>query len=142
MNETRYAENHTRNLVAIVVEIKDEIKDFVQTRVEMFKSELRETLDAWKTAVPLAAIAVLLLTTAYLLLTLAVVGLVAVAFWDNPYRWFLAFLTVGLLWSIGGGVLGWLALREFQSKGLFPRKTMEVLKADKVWIQAEAGDPV
>ena len=86
MNETRYAENHTRNLAAIIAEIKDEIKDFVQTRVAMFKSELRETLDAWKTAVPLAGIAVLLLVTAYLLLTLAVVGLVAVAFWDNPYR--------------------------------------------------------
>jgi uncharacterized membrane protein YqjE len=142
MNETRYAENHTRNLATIIAEIKDEIKDFVQTRVEMLKSEVRETLDAWKTAVPLAAIAVLLLATAYLLLTLAVVGLVAVAFWDNPYRWFLAFLIVGVLWSIGGAVLGWLALREFQSKGLFPRKTIEVLKADKIWIQSEAGDPV
>jgi uncharacterized membrane protein YqjE len=142
MNETRYSENHVRSLAAIVAEIKEEVKDFVQTRVEMFKSELQETLDAWKTAVPLAAIAVLLLVTAYLLLTLAVVGLVAVAFWDNPYRWFLAFLLVAVLWSIGGGILGWLALREFQSKGLFPRKTMEVLKADKMWIQSEAGDPV
>jgi uncharacterized membrane protein YqjE len=142
MNETGYAENHVRGLAAIVAEIKDEIKDFVQTRVEMFKSEMRETLDAWKTAVPLAAIAVLFLATAYLMITLAVVGLVAVAFWDNPYRWFLAFLIVGLLWSIGGGILGWLALREFQSKGLFPRKTIEVLKADKIWIQSEAGDPV
>ena len=142
MNETRYSENHVRSLAAIVAEIKDEIKDFVRTRVEMFKSELRETLDAWKTAAPLAAIAVLLLATAYLLLTFAVVGLVAVAFWDNPYHWFLAFLIVGALWSIGGGVLGWLALREFRSKGLFPKKTIEVLKADTIWIQSEAGDPV
>jgi uncharacterized membrane protein YqjE len=142
MNETGYAENHVRGLAAIVAEIKDEIKDFVQTRVEMFKSEMRETLNAWKTAVPLAVLAVLFLATAYLMSTLAVVGLVAVAFWDNPYRWFLAFLIVGLLWSIGGGILGWLALREFQSKGLFPRKTIEVLKADKIWIQSEAGDPV
>jgi uncharacterized membrane protein YqjE len=142
MNETKYSENHVRSLAAIIAEIRDEVKDFVQTRVEMFKSEVRETLDAWKTAVPLAAIAVLLLATAYLLLTLAVVGLVAVAFWENPYRWFLAFLIVGVLWSIGGALLGWLALREFQSKGLFPRKTIEVLKADKIWIQSEAGDPV
>jgi uncharacterized membrane protein YqjE len=142
MNETRYSENHVRSLAAIIAELKDEIKDFVQTRVEMFKSELRETLDAWKTAVPLAAIAVLLLATAYLLLTIAVVMLIAVAFWDNPYRWFLAFLVVGALWSIGGGILGWLALREFRSKGVFPRKTIEVLKADKIWIQSEAGDPV
>jgi uncharacterized membrane protein YqjE len=142
MSESRYSENHVRSLAAIIAEIKDEVKEFVQTRVEMFKSELRETLNAWKTAVPLAAIAVLLLATAYLLLTLAVVGLVAVAFWDNPYRWFLAFLTVAVLWSIGGGILGWLAVREFQSKGWFPRKTVEVLKADKIWIQSEAGDPV
>ena len=60
MNETKYSENHVRSLAAIIAELKDEIKDFVQTRVEMFRSELRETLDAWKTAVPLAAIAVLL----------------------------------------------------------------------------------
>lgn len=141
MNE-RYSENHVRSLAAIVAEIKEEVKDFVQTRLEMFKSEVRETLNAWKTAVPLAAISVLLLATAYLLLTIAVVGLVVVAFWDSPYRWFLAFLIVGVIWSMGGAVLGWLALREFQSKGLFPRKTIEVLKADKIWIQNEAGDPV
>ena len=142
MNENRYAENHTKNLAAIIAELKDEIKDFVQTRVELFKSEVRETLDAWKTAVPLAAAAVVLLATAYLLLTIAVVAVVAVAFWSNPYHWFFAFLIVGVVWSLGGGILGWMALREFQSKGLFPKKTIEVLKADKIWIQSEAGDPV
>ena len=142
MNENRYAENHTKNLAAIIAELKDEIKDFVQTRVEMFKSEVRETLDAWKTAIPLAATAVVLLATAYLLLTIAVVAVVAVAFWSSPYHWFFAFLVVGAVWLIGGGILGWMALREFQSKGLFPKKTMDVLKADKIWIQSEAGDPV
>ncbi len=142
MNENRYAENHSKNLAAIIAELKDEIKDFVQTRVEMFKSEVRETLDAWKTAVPLAAVAVVLLVTAYLLLTITVVALVAVAFWNNPYHWFFAFLIVGVVWSIGGGILGWMALHEFQFKGLFPKKTIEVLKADKMWIQSEAGDPV
>jgi uncharacterized membrane protein YqjE len=142
MNENRYAENHTKNLAAIIAELKDEIKDFVQTRVEMFKSEVRETLDAWKTAIPLAVIAVVLLATAYLLLTIAVVAVVAVAFWNNPYHWFFAFLVVGAVWLIGGGILGWMALREFQSKGLFPKKTIEILKADKIWIQSEAGDPV
>ena len=142
MNENRYAENHSKNLAEIIAELKDEIKDFVQTRLELFKSEVRETLDAWKTAVPLAAVAVVLLVTAYLLLTIAVVALVAVAFWNNPYHWFFAFLIVGVVWSIGGGILGWMALHEFQSKGLFPKKTIEVLKADKMWIQSEAGDPV
>ena len=142
MNENRYAENHTKNLAAIIAELKDEITDFVQTRLELFKSEVREILDAWKTAVPLAAAAVVLLATAYLLLTIAVVAVVAVAFWSNPYHWFFAFLIIGVVWSLGGGILGWMALREFQSKGLFPKKTIEVLKADKIWIQSEAGDPV
>jgi len=142
MNENRYSENHTKNLAAIIAELKDEIKDFVQTRLEMFKSEVRETLDAWKTAIPLAAIAVVLLATAYVLLTIAVVAVVAVAFWSSPHHWFFAFLIVGVVWSLSGGILGWMALREFQSKGLLPRKTIEVLKADKIWIQSEAGDPV
>ena len=50
MNETRYSENHCAKPARLSAEIKEVAKDFVQTRVEMFKSEVRETLDSWKTA--------------------------------------------------------------------------------------------
>jgi uncharacterized membrane protein YqjE len=78
-----------------------------------------------------------LLLTAYLLLTLALVGLVLAAVPDNPYRWAIAFACVGVLWTILGAGAGYFAYRELQLKGLMPKRTVEVLKEDKVWIQSE-----
>src|SRR5437868_15200023 len=109
MNRNNYAESEGPTLAGVVAEIKDETKEFVQTRVQMFKTELREKVASWKSGALLAAVGVLFLGTACLLLTLALVGLVAVAFWGSPYAWFLAFLMVGVFWAIVGGVLAFLA---------------------------------
>jgi uncharacterized membrane protein YqjE len=137
MIESKYAtERNGRTVGEVIVELKDEIKDFVQTRVQMFVSEMREKLRDSKSASIYAAVGVILLGTAYLLLNLALVGLLAVAFWGSPYAWFWAFLIVGSCWLILGGFVGALALRKFQ--GLAPKKTIEVLKEDKIWLQQEA----
>ena len=138
MNEAAHVRNHERSIGGVVAEIKDELIDFIQTRVRMFKSELHETVATFKRIVPMAAIAIILLTTGYVLLTLAVVGLVAVAFWNNPYHWFFAFLIVGVLWLIAGALTGFLAWNGFRTRGTFPNKTIGVLKADKVWFEREA----
>jgi len=127
-----------RSLAAIVTEMKEELKDFVQTRIEMFRTELQEKLKTLKIAAPLAGLGALLLGTAYLLFTMALVGLVVAFFRDNPYRWFFAFAAVAVLWTLLGGIAAYFAKREFELKGLMPRKTIEVLKEDKLWIQAEA----
>jgi uncharacterized membrane protein YqjE len=139
MNRNSYAESQGPTLAGVVAEIKDETKEFVQTRVQMFKAELREKVATWKSGALLAGVGALLLGTAYLLLTLALVGLVAVAFWGSPYAWFLAFLIVGALWGIIGGILAFLAVREFRRQGIAPKKTLEVLREDKMWLQSEAG---
>jgi uncharacterized membrane protein YqjE len=131
-----------RNLTTLLSEMKDELKDFIQTRVAMFKAELQEKIGILKSAAPLAIAGILLLGTAYLLLTLALVGLVLAAIPDNPYRWAIAFAAVGLLWLIMGAAAAYFAYREFQLKGLLPRRTVEVLKADKVWIQSEVKNQV
>ena len=127
-----------RSLAAIVTEMKEELKDLVQTRIEMFRTELQEKLKTLKIAAPLAGVGALLLGTAYLLFTMALVGLVVAFFRDNPYRWFFAFAAVAVLWTLLGGIAAYFAKREFELKGLMPRKTIEVLKEDKLWIQAEA----
>ena len=137
MNEAVDVRNHERSIGSVVAEIKDELIDFIQTRVRMFKSELHETVATFKRIVPMAAIAIILLTTGYVLLTLAVVGLVAVAFWNNPYHWFFAFLIVGVLWLIAGALTGFLAWNRFRTRGIFPNKTIGILKADKVWFERE-----
>src|SRR3989454_5238895 len=86
MNNAAYTSNHERSLGSVAAEIRDELLDFIHTRVQMFKSELQETLATFKHVMPTAVIALTLLATAYLLLTLAVVGVGAVAFWSNPDR--------------------------------------------------------
>ena len=55
-----------RNVASLLSEMKDELKDFIQTRVAMFKAELQEKVAALKSAAPLAIAGLLLLGTAYL----------------------------------------------------------------------------
>jgi uncharacterized membrane protein YqjE len=142
MSDATYRVHEERSLAGIIAEIRDELKEFIQTRVQLFQSELKETAASVKVALPLVIVATTLLATGYLLLTLALVGLVAVAFWNNPYVWFFSFLIVGFLWLLGGMMMAFLALNQFKTRAVFPNKTMEVLKADKAWLHSEARSQV
>lgn len=129
-----------RSLAQVVADIKDELKDFIQTRVQLFKEEAKQKLALLKTAGILAAIAVVLLGTAYLLITVGLAALIAALLTDNPFRWVYGFFGVAVLWLTTGGIIGYLAYRQFSRKGLAPKRTFEVLRGDKLWIQAEAKD--
>jgi hypothetical protein len=133
---------HERSLAAILGEMKQELKEFVETRIAMVKSEFRDKLVHWKLAAPLAGAGVVLLGTAYLLITLALVALAAVLIGDTPYRWFFALLGVGVLWTVLGGISLYIAKREFELNRLMPQKTMAVLKGDKLWLQNEARSQI
>ena len=129
--------NGQRSLSAIVAELKFELKEFAETRVDMLKTELREKMAQWKIAGPLAGLGVLLVATAYLLFTLAVVALVAVLI-GNAFQWVLALIAVGVVWAIVGILSLYAAKRRIRTNRLVPEKTIQVLKADKVWLQEEA----
>jgi uncharacterized membrane protein YqjE len=138
MHETRTSSvNGERSLASIIVEIREELKELVNTRLEMLRSELRETTAALKAGIPLLMIAAVFLGTGYLLLTAALVAVVWVAFSGNPYGWFYSFLIVGFVWFAIGGMAAFSAINRFREHGFFPKRTAEVLKADKVWIQNE-----
>lgn len=127
-----------RTLAGVVAELKDELKEFISTRIQMLRAELREKAKTLKVAAPLVIVALVLLGTAYLLFTLMIVSLIVVAFEGSAYQWFLAFLITGVLWSIGGGICALFAWREFKDLGLAPKKTIKVLKEDQIWLQTEA----
>ena len=137
--ENNHQVNNGRSVAAVLADTKEELKQFVETRIAMLKTELREKMKTLKIAAPLAAVGFVLLVTAYLLFTLALVGLVFAFLPDNAYRLCLAFLAVGVLWTILGGVAAYFAKREFELKGLMPNKTIRVLKGDKTWIQTEVN---
>ena len=131
---------NARSLAEVVADIKDEFKEFAQTRIQLFKVEARQKLALLKIAAALAAVAVVLLATTCLLLTLGLVAVIAAVFANNPYRWVFGFFGVAILWAIFGGVAAYFAKREFALKGIVPRRTFEVLKGDKIWLQHEAKD--
>ena len=131
-----------RNLADLLAEIKNEIRDFLQTRIAMLKTELREKSKNLKTAMVLAISGLLLLTTAYLLFTLALVGLILAAFPASVYRWFFAFLAVAVLWTIVGAIAAYFAKRELELRGILPKRTIAVLKGDKVWVQTEVKNQI
>ncbi len=130
-------EHNGKNLTRLLTEMKEEVVEFVTTRFVIFKTEMQEKVRTLKTAAPLSIAAAVLLLTAYLLFTLAIVGLLVAAFASSPYRWFFAFLAVAVAWTILGGIAAYLAKRELEIKGLMPKRTIEILKGDKLWMQAE-----
>jgi len=126
-----------RSLAAILSEMKTELQEFAQTRIELLKSELQEKADAIKSAIPLAVVGALFLSTAFFIFSFALVALVAAGFGDNPYRYFFGALAVCVLWSIFGGIALYSVKRRLSKQTMIPRKTIEVLSGDKVWLQNE-----
>ena len=138
MHESRaYSVNGERSLASIIAGIREELKDLVTTRIEMLRSELRETAAALKAGIPMLMMSAVFLGTSYLLFTAALVALVWVAFAGNPYAWFYSFLVIGFVWFMIGGIAALLAIHRFREHGFFPKRTVEVLKADKIWLQNE-----
>ena len=141
MNSNAENSHTVRSIASIAAEMKQEIKEFIDTRVAMLKAELRDKVAHWKIAAPLALAGVVLVCTAYLFITLSLVALAAV-FINSQYRYFFAFLGVGILWALCGGLALYIAKREFELHRLMPEKTIEVLKGDKIWLQREAGNQI
>jgi len=127
-----------RTLAEVVADMKEEIKEFAQTRIRLFKAECQQKLALLKGAALLTAVAIVFLASAYLLFTVGLVALIAALLADNPYRWVFGFFGVALLWAVVGGIAAYYAKREFALKGIMPTRTLEVLKGDKIWIQHEA----
>ena len=125
-------ELNNRSLGSIVSEIREELKSFLNTRVQMMKSEFHEALGAIRSLV--------LIGTGSLLLTGAVVTIVASAFAGSPYAWFFAFVIVGVLWIAIGAIAAFFAYNQIRSRARFPKRTVEVLKADKMWIESEVSN--
>ena len=126
-----------RTLAGVINELKSELKEFIQTRIDMARSELGDKLKVWKMALPLIVIAVLLLVSAWLVLTASLIALVAMAFYPSPWAWFFSTLIVGAMALIGGSGCAYAAWRSFR-QGVVPVRTVQVLKDDKIWLQKEA----
>ena len=137
MAEIGTAHLQGRPLGDILLEIKNGLLEFVETRLRLLHSDFEQTWQSARRSLPLVAAAIILLGTAYLLLVAALVGLVSSAFVNNPWRWPLSCLIVGSLGLIAGMVTVVQARNSFRDRVSFPKKAIEVLKADGLWIRDE-----
>ena len=66
-----------KTLAGVLNEVKDELKDFLDTRLQMLMSEMKQKLSVWKLALPMFLIAALIGFIGFVLLSLALVAAIA-----------------------------------------------------------------
>jgi len=130
---------HTEKSIATILsETKEELKQFVTTRVNILKAEMDEKISRLKAVVPLALVAALFLVSAWGVFTFALIALLHAFFVPSDYAWLWASLIVTVVYMLVGGVAGWFAYSEIKATNLAPTRTLKVLQQDQVWIQNEA----
>ncbi|HZU23079.1 MAG TPA: phage holin family protein [Terriglobales bacterium] len=130
-----------KSLGSVVSELKFELREFIQTRLQILREELKGKAAVLKIAVPMFAIALALFWVGFLLLTGLFVVLIASAFGGVAgFAW--AFLIVGFVYFIVGGICAMFAWSEVKSKSLAPKRTIQVLKQDQIWLRNEARTQV
>lgn len=131
-----------RSLAGVVNELKDELKESIQTRIAMLKSEMQDKVASWKTAGIMIGAAAFIGITAWLLLTAALVAVIAAAFYPSRFAYFFAFVIVGVAYALIAAATGGFAAREIKQRGVMPERTIRVLKEDQLWLQKEARQQV
>jgi len=130
--------NNEKSLGAVLAETREEMKEFVETRLQLLRAEIREMVQTWKYSVPLLLVAAMVLMFGWGAITFALVALVRGWFLPSPLGWVWAGLIIGGLYLIAAIVVGWFAYAELREVGVTPKRTLQVLKQDQVWIQNEA----
>lgn len=130
---------HTEKSIAtILTETKQEISQFVTTRISILKAEIDEKITRIKSVLPLVAIAAAMLLAGFMTLTFALIALLHGLFLPSPYAWLWASLIVTVVYLSLGVAAGWFAYAEIKATSLTPTRTLKVLQQDQVWIQNEA----
>lgn len=130
--------NNEKSLGVVLTETKEEMKEFIETRLQILRAEINEKVKTWKYSLPLLLLAAGLLLIGWITLTFSLVALIRAFFLPDPFAWLWAGLIVTALYLVSGLAVGWFAYSELLSVGVAPKRTMQVLKQDQVWIQNEA----
>lgn len=130
--------DHEKSLAQIVSELKVDARDFMDTRMQMLRSEVQTKLAIIKIAAPMLLLGAALGAIAALLLTGAVVAAIAAGLGGGIAGWALSLLIVGCCYLAIGGGTAYFGYKQFSSEGLAPKRTIKILKQDQVWLSNEA----
>ena len=119
-------------------QLKQELNEFISTRVAMLRSEAGEKLRSIKMAAPTMVIGFVLLLTAWLLFSAFLVTIIAQVFMPSPWAYTISFVLVAALYTIVGGAAAYLGWKQLRDTGIKPERTIRVLEQDRIWLQTEA----
>lgn len=130
---------HTeKSLATLLAETREELKEFVVTRVGILKAEIEDKVRTWKYVIPVMLIALALLWAGFMTMTFALIALIHGLFLPSPFAWLWGALIVGGCYLLLAAGIGWFAYSELTAAGIAPTRTLKVLKQDQVWLQNEA----
>jgi len=135
-------QNGSKNLTDVVNEIKVEAREFVSTRLQMFRMEMKEKVSTLKVGVPLLIGGGVCALIAFIVLNYALIAFLAALFAPSLYNWCFAALIVGFFYLIVAGVLYWVGMQKIKAETLAPARTLRVLKQDQIWLQNQARSQV
>jgi len=93
-----------KSLAATLAEIKEELKTFIQTRAEIFKTETAEKMRVWKRSVGLLALAAVFLLTFWSTFVFSLVALLHSLLISANYEWFWGGLIVSGVFLLLAGL--------------------------------------
>jgi uncharacterized membrane protein YqjE len=126
------AQESIKGLASSVRELKNDLGTFLQTRLQLLLAEMREKVDAAKLAAPFFVFAALLGALGIMLLTGALVYVIAMGIGVGY-----SLLVVGAAYVVVAAGCAAFGKAELSEHGITPRRTLEVLKQDQVWMQQE-----
>lgn len=131
-----------KQLVHTLEELRDDLKQFIETRYEMLRTELSASLTKLRGGVVLIAIAAVFGLVGMILLGVCVAFAVGLFFgvFPNQGGVALGFLIVGVLALIVAGIAGITAASRLKAQELAPNRTLRVLQRDQQVLK-QGGQP-
>ena len=127
------------SIKGILRDLNTQLVDLLNTRYQMFKTEIKEKLELSKTIGPLLVVVLALFSGAFAALTFALIALVRSAFADSIFGWAIGAAIIGFAYLLLGGI-GIVMLRQTIRKAtLVPERTLKVLKQDQRWLEKEVA---
>jgi uncharacterized membrane protein YqjE len=127
------SDGNGKSLAMVISEVKEDLKEFLDTRYRMLLAELKQKISVFKVALPGLLLAAMLGLVGFLLLTIALVAAVA-----SAIGWGWSFLIIGAFYCVTAGVVAFIGYREISQVGVAPKRTIKVLQQDKAWLTREA----
>jgi uncharacterized membrane protein YqjE len=121
----------------VVTDLKEELKEFLNTRFAMLRAEMTEKVHNIGMVAPVLLIGVGLLLTAWFTLTGFAILLIAHLV-PGPWAYVISFAIVTVAYGAIGAASAMYAWGKLKHTGVKPERTIRILEQDRVWLQAEA----